>query len=62
MEVESEQVMSATKRDSIDGCGTSEDEFWAGYEEWSDSLGPTNDQDIDEMAAEEEIHAQEYAA
>lgn len=29
--------MSATKRDSIDGCGTSEEEFWAGYRDWSDS-------------------------
>jgi hypothetical protein len=42
--------MSATKRDSVDGCGTPEDEFWRGYEE-SFSAEPPADTDLEAMAA-----------
>ncbi len=30
--------MSLTKQFSPDECGTPEEEFWRGYEDWSDSL------------------------
>jgi len=42
--------MSATKRDSIDGVGSSDRDY--GYEQWSDGLPPIDDEDLEQMAAE----------
>jgi hypothetical protein len=44
--------MSKTKDFSIDGCGTSEDEFWRGYEE-SFPDEPFTDEDLVAIAAQE---------
>lgn len=45
--------MSATKRDSFDGIGGSERDY--DYELWSGGLPQISDEDIERMAAEDEM-------